>query len=101
MSKVILIKEMKESQGRSVLVLEWKTVWREAQHTSLLLEPSSLGESIGCLYEVTSAPFLQSVCQRVAVSGVLEVRRAQVERFPLFFMKHHQRIGVTELFVWK
>lgn len=39
MSEIILCEEKEECLDRSHLLLEQKAVWREAQHTNLLLEP--------------------------------------------------------------
>lgn len=93
MSEIILSEELKESLDRSQLLMEWKAVWREAQHTRILLELPSLWESTGCLSGEASAPFHQSSCCQVGVS--------EVESFLLFSMRHHQRIRVTESFLWK
>lgn len=77
------------------------SVEREAQHTSLLLESSFPGESTGCLCGETSSPFLQSRCRQVVVSEGLQVRWAELENVLWIFARHHQRIRVTELFLWK
>lgn len=61
MSEMILWEEMEEALDSSCLLLEQKAVWREAQHTNLLLELSSTG----CLCGEASAPFHQSSCLTV------------------------------------
>lgn len=81
-------------------VKRWRRVWTGhgscwngkqcEERPKDFLELPSLWESTGCLSGEASAPFHQSSCCQVGVS--------EVESFLLFFMRHHQRIRVTEFF---